>query len=106
MDVLISMVTKTDFWRDSDALIPKQRTSCHLMILLLLRVWVSILEEFRRIDPKPEDFLLPHDPVVAVCLGKYFGGIQIDPQAEDFLPPHDPVDAACLGKYFGGIQAH
>ena len=30
----------------------------------------SLLEGFRRINPKPEDFLPPHDPVVAACLGK------------------------------------
>ena len=30
----------------------------------------GLLEGFRRIDPKPEDFLPPHDPVVAACLGK------------------------------------
>ena len=31
----------------------------------------SLLEGFRRTNPKPEDFLPPYDPVVAACLGKY-----------------------------------
>ena len=42
----------------------------------------SLLEGFRRINPKPEDFLPPHDPVVAACLGKYLssvgGNIKLD----------------------------
>ena len=77
------------------------------MILLMLRVLVSILVGFRRIDPKPEDFLLSRDPVVAAFLGKYFWGFMcIDPKPEDFLPPRGPVIAAFLDKYVGGIQAH